>query len=96
MGLIADVIRDVFDVREAPPATTLQVDGERERADHLAATLRATMEAGAIPIWPVPWNKVLCCARCGPVPFGWAGEVAGCPWCWVRVDGLQVPRAGHK
>jgi len=93
MGLIADVVREVFEPGDVRPAAVPHGDPEQERADHLATTVRQTMEAGAVPIWPVPWNRVLRCARCGPVYWGAGGQVDGCPWCWVRADGSAVPPA---
>lgn len=44
---------------------------------------------------PETYTAVTYCRGCGPVPIfpGAPDEVAGCPWCWNRAAGQQVPGA---
>ena len=58
-------------------------------ADALA--LRLIRERGKVP---KGWTQVCHCNGCGPV-YLWPGaatECDGCPWCWNRAKGQQVPK----
>jgi hypothetical protein len=43
---------------------------------------------------PADYQAVSECAECGPVflPAGFPAQVAGCPWCLNRAQGLPIPR----
>lgn len=81
-GVLTDAL--VAKLRE-DKAEVLAALQERQ-ADQLARITRHTMEAGAVPIWPVPWRQALRCTQCGPVYWGESGTVDVCPWCWIRAD----------
>ena len=56
-----------------------------------ALALRLIRERGKVP---QGWTQVCHCKGCGPV-YLWPGaatECDGCPWCWNRAKGLQVPQ----
>jgi len=43
---------------------------------------------------PRSWTQASVCRRCGPVLL-WPGaplNVLGCPWCFIRADGIAIPR----
>lgn len=50
---------------------------------------RQGMERGNVP---QGWTEVASCAGCGPVWLWTPGMFAACPWCFVRRQGLLVPR----
>jgi len=69
-------------------------DGELQ-PDELQAAIEMVeimrmRERGQIPDH---YTGTTTCNRCGPVPI-WEGcspEVKGCPWCFNRIQGLQIP-----
>ncbi|MDH4229221.1 MAG: hypothetical protein OEW11_05660 [Nitrospirota bacterium] len=64
-------------------------DPAAQVADRLARGATQAMRSGTVP---QGWNQPLLCEGCGAVPWGVAGTAVMCPWCWVRMDGLPVPR----
>jgi len=46
-------------------------------------------------IAPPTWTEAAHCDKCGPV-YLWAPiKVTGCPWCWNRLHGVNIPRPEH-
>lgn len=41
---------------------------------------------------PPGWDKAAHCDRCGSVYLWRSMHVAGCPWCWNRLHGVNIPR----
>ena len=62
-------------------------------ADSLAT--EQIREAGSVPDH---YTGITKCKRCGPVPIfpGCPPKVNGCPWCFNRIKGLQIPNRSTK
>jgi hypothetical protein len=74
----------------------------RLSADALAAFARALVSRRAMDAGECPahYTAAAVCRHCGPV-WTWANDgkdtarsapLAGCPWCWNRLEGLPIPR----
>ena len=65
-----------------------------EAMKHMVRTAKQ-IEAGQLPDH---YTSTTTCKHCGPVPI-WNGcppEVLGCPWCFNRIKGLQIPKVNNN
>jgi len=91
--LAAEMGLHLADVREAagPDFDELARDPNTARGFLPAMRDRRDREAGRVP---AGWTTVGLCERCGPVWLfpGAPERVAGCPWCFSRLQGRPIPR----
>lgn len=69
-------------------------DCSEEPDEVLTAFLRglsdsATRRAGQVP---EGYTQHALCRHCGPIWLFTEGTFDGCPWCWNRLEGLEIPR----
>jgi len=88
-NLDSDLVLSVLKQADIDQIPTCPPPELKAWADALA--LRLIRERGKVP---KGWNQICHCKGCGPV-YLWPGaatECDGCPWCWNRVKGQQVPQ----